>query len=79
MTFLRSLLLALLFSLLLGLVIGTWLRLRMERPVRYFVTTDAVPDRSGVAASPLDLGDAAAVIVEAREHEEQIRKSIEIA
>ena len=35
MKWLRRVLLALLLSLLVGLAIGTWLRLRLERPVYY--------------------------------------------
>ncbi len=35
MRLLRKLLLALLLSLGIGLLIGTWIRLRLERPVRY--------------------------------------------
>jgi hypothetical protein len=37
------LLLALLFSLLVGLAIGTWLRLRLERPVYYIGAVDSTP------------------------------------
>jgi hypothetical protein len=36
-------LLALLLSLLVGLAIGTWLRLRLERPVYYIGAADPTP------------------------------------
>jgi hypothetical protein len=61
---LKRMLLALLFSLLVGFAIGTWLRLRLEEPVVYI----------GSAASglPLDVGLARAAILRARHHEEQV-------
>ena len=47
---LGRLLLALLLSLLVGLAIGTWLRLRLERPVYYIGAADTRgldPSRQG--------------------------------
>ena len=41
-------LLALLLSLLVGLAIGTWLRLRLERPVYYI----GAAEESGLTPSP---------------------------
>ena len=41
---LGRLLLALLLSLLVGLAIGTWLRLRLERPVYYIGAADTPGD-----------------------------------
>ena len=79
MKFLRSVLLALLFSLLFGFVLGTWLRLRAERPVRHFVAADSALPRSIVAATPQDLVDAAAAVLEPRQHEEQIGQAIQVA
>lgn len=38
--------LALLFSLLVGLAIGTWLRLRLERPIYYIGAADG-PEPAG--------------------------------
>ena len=38
---LRAVLLALLFSLLAGFVVGTLIRLHFERPVQYLGATDA--------------------------------------
>jgi hypothetical protein len=60
----RRVALALLFSLLVGLAIGTALRLRLERPTRYL--------GSATPARPLDVGDAGPAVLDAREHEEEI-------
>ncbi len=60
----RGALLALLFSLLLGLAIGTAIRLRLERPVRYL--------GSAAPAAPLHVGDAGAAVLDPRHHEEQV-------
>lgn len=66
MRWLRTLVLALLLSLLFGLVIGTALRLRLERPTRYIGSSLAVP------ALPLDVGDAGAAVLDPCHHEEQV-------
>jgi hypothetical protein len=64
MRILRRLLLALLLSLLVGFAVGTLLRLRYERPVRYL--------GSASPTLPLDVVDTPAVVLDARHHEEQI-------
>jgi hypothetical protein len=38
---LRAVLISLLISLLVGLAIGTWIRLRLEAPVRYIGMSDS--------------------------------------
>ncbi len=48
----RGILLALLASLLLGLVIGTVIRLRLERPVVYFVYQAAAAANDVLATRP---------------------------
>lgn len=68
MKLLKHALLTLLVSLLLGLAIGTLLRLRVERSVYYL--------GSAIAPQPLDVGDARPPILDARHHEEQIRQPI---
>ncbi len=52
----KSLLLALLFSLLLGFAIGTAIRLRLERPVEYIgaVQPARPPDRVASSGGLLD-------------------------
>ncbi len=64
MKLLRGLLMALLLSLLLGFAIGTVLRVRLERPVRYI--------GSALPAGPLDVGDARARVLDAGHHEQQV-------
>ncbi len=60
---LRSFLLTLLISLLIGFAIGLWIRTRMERPVRYI---------GSAPTYPLDVRYASAVILEPRQHEQPI-------
>lgn len=62
MRVLRSILLALLFSLLFGFAIGTMLRMRLERPVWYLA----------LAPCPLDVVDTRARVFDTRHHEQQI-------
>jgi hypothetical protein len=64
MKFLRRLLMALLFSLLLGFAIGTVLRLKLERPVRYI--------GSAFPAGPLDVGDPRPRVFDPGQHEQQV-------
>jgi hypothetical protein len=64
MKLLKSVLLALLFSLLLGLSIGTVLRLHIERSVYYI--------GSAIAPQPLDVGDTRPPVLDTRHHKEQI-------
>lgn len=78
MRLLRSVLLALLFSLALGFAIGTALRLRAERPVTYIGWVDSRVGLLG-AALPLDVGDADAPVLRPRHHEEQVREPVQEA
>ena len=66
----RLVVLALLGSLVFGLAVGTWIRLRLERPVRHFVTKEA--SASGPAWVPGDVGHACAPVLDAGDHEEQV-------
>jgi len=61
-------LLALLISLLLGLAIGTALRLRLERSVYYL--------GSATAPHPLDVRDTRPSILDTRHDEEQIGQAV---
>lgn len=60
----RSVLLALLASLIFGFLIGLVLRARLERRVEYIGLV--------APAGPLHVGDARAPVLDARHHEEQI-------
>ena len=68
MELLKGVLLALLFSLVLGLAIGTALRLRLERDVYYL--------GSATAPHPLDVGDTRPSVLDTRHHEEQIGQAV---
>ena len=68
MKLLKGMLLALLFSLVLGLAIGTALRLRAEKSVYYL--------GSAIAPHPLDVGDTRPSILDTRHHEEQIGQAV---
>jgi len=61
---LKRVLLALFFSLLVGLAIGTAIRLRLERPVVYM--------GSAAPRFPFDVGYAGASVFDPSHHEEQI-------
>ena len=65
MKVIRSILFALLMSLLFGLAVGTWLRLQLEQPVRYL---GALP----ATTHPGDVRNFGAPVLEPRHHEEQI-------
>jgi hypothetical protein len=67
--FLKGFWLALLLSLIVGLVIGTLLRRKAEMPERY------------IGSAPLPLHVAAPItgVLETRENEEQIAETVEIA
>ena len=69
---LKTVLLALLGSLLVGLAIGTAIRLRMEKPIVYI--GDA---RRSVVAPPFDVGHAGAPVLDARHHEQEIRQAVQ--
>jgi len=64
MRWLKGALLALLFSLLLGLAIGTAIRWRLERPRVYIGL--------GSPGLPLHVGDAGAPVLDPRHHEQQV-------
>jgi hypothetical protein len=65
---LKGVLLALLVSLVLGLAIGTALRLRLERSVYYLGSANA--------PHPLDVGDTRPSILDTRHYEEQIGQAV---
>ena len=69
MRILRGLLLALLVSLLVGLAVGTWIRLRLEQPVRYIGWTQPL---SAPPPLPGHVRQTRAAILEPCEHEQQI-------
>ncbi len=64
MKILRTVLIAMLLSLLFGFAIGTVIRMRMERPARYIGS--AFCDR------PFDVGYARTSVFDAGQHEQQI-------
>ena len=64
MKLLRSVMLALLFSLLVGFLIGLVLRSKLERRVEYL--------GSVAPAGPLDIGHAGPMVLDPRHHEEQV-------
>ena len=68
---LRGILLALLLSLIFGLLVGTALRLRMQRAPVYI--------GSARATAPLHVAAARAAILDARHDEQQIREPIQVA
>lgn len=65
MKLVKRVLLALLASLLVGLAIGTALRLYLDRPTVYM--------GSAVAPLPFDVADAGAPVLHAGHHEQQVR------
>ena len=65
---LKGVLLALLFSLVLGLAIGTALRMRLERGVYYL--------GSAIAPHPLDVGDTRPSVLDTRHDEEQVGQAV---
>lgn len=71
MSWLKRVALALLFALLFGMVVGTVLRLRMERPKVYI--------GSASPGLPLDVGLAGAPVLETRDHEQQVAQPIQVA
>lgn len=64
MRVLRSVLLALLVSVLVGFAIGTALRLRLERPEYYI--------GSAVPTDPFDIGKLRSRVLDAGHHEQQV-------
>ena len=65
---LKGALLALLVWLVLGLAIGTALRLRFEQSVYYL--------GSAIAPHPLDVSDTRPPVLDPRHHEEQIGQAV---
>jgi hypothetical protein len=63
-SFLKRIALALLFSLLLGLAIGSVLRIKLERPTIYI--------GSVAPRLPLDVGHARASVLDPGHHEQQV-------
>ena len=68
MKLLKGVLVALLVSLVLGFVIGTALRLRIEQSVYYL--------GSATAPHPFDVSDTRPSILDTRHHEEQIGQAV---
>lgn len=64
MQWIKRVLLALFFSLLFGLAIGTAIRLRLDRPTVYM--------GSATPRFPFDVGDTGACVFDSGHHEEQI-------
>jgi len=64
----RVVLFALLISLVLGLAIGTALRLRLERGVTYIGSANA--------PHPLDVSDPRPSILDPSHHEEQVGQAV---
>ena len=75
MKVLRTVLFALLFSLLAGFMIGTALRGRMEAPTIYLGKSHGAESRRSAASAepgPLHVGNALSMVLHARHHEEQV-------
>jgi hypothetical protein len=75
---LRGILLALLASFVTGIAIGTWIRIQMETPERYFIG-GMLPDSAGDCAplvatsrAPGDVCNASPVVLDPRHHEQQV-------
>ncbi len=66
----RVVLIALGLSLLTGLVIGTAIRLRLERSERYI--------GSAIAPAPLHVGHAGPAILQPGDRKEQVREPIDV-
>lgn len=74
--------LALAVSFAVGLAAGTWLRCRMERAPAYIGARPAERPGAGLLAPatfPFDVADAGSPVLDAREHEEQVRETVEVA
>ena len=74
---LKMVLLALLGSLLFGLTIGTWLRLRLERQPVYIGRSPALGP--AFASYPGHIGNTGPSVLHARHHEEEIREPVQVA
>ena len=78
-TTLRTVALALFFAFAIGFGVGTWLRCRMERTPAYIGAIPESLDLGLGAAFPLDVRHARASVLDARQHEEQVREPIQVA
>lgn len=67
MKWIRTVLVALLLSLVTGLVIGTIIRLRLEKPTRY-IGAVGLP----IPTHPGDVGHPAPPVLDPRQGEEQV-------
>ncbi len=67
---LRMVFWALVFAFVFGFTIGTLLRAKLERPVRYI--GERASTASALAAAPGDVRNALPCVLMPREHEEQI-------
>jgi hypothetical protein len=71
MKFLRLILIALLGSLLFGFAVGTIIRLKLEKPVRYIGAREAIAP-SITATVPFHVTRPGPDILEPRPHEQQV-------
>lgn len=73
---LRTVLLALLASFVTGIAIGTWIRIQMETPERYFIGSRAPvegnSDLAFAARAPGDVDNSGTLILDPGHHEEQV-------
>jgi hypothetical protein len=72
----RMIVLALLGSLLAGVVIGTLIRRQIEPSERYI---GRAPASSAVPAGPLHVAHPGALVLLSREHEEEIGEPVQVA
>ena len=63
---------AILVAFVFGLVVGTWLRRSLDRPVRYLAARTASPHSISGAPHPGDVRHAAPRVLVTRQHEEQV-------
>jgi|GEM_PF-2321145 len=69
---LRGVVLVLLLWFLLWLVIGSVIRIRMERPVRFIGHAGAHDSSSAFASLPLHLGQIRAAVFDASHHKQEV-------
>ena len=83
---LRGILLALLASFVTGIAIGTWIRIQMETPERYFIggmlpasagdcaslASTAAGASAATSRAPGDVCNASPVVLDPRHHEQQV-------
>ena len=70
----RRILLGLLLWLLMSFALGTWIRLRLEKPTVYLGAASAAyaPAVASGGPAPLDVGDPGPPVLDPRQDEEQI-------